>query len=246
MASTVSLFAAQDNNSSFVLSCDSVGSPEYTVERIGYDDEEIEGVPSWKFRWGPTVSFDIFSPEKATSTRKRGYDEMGLGFSLGAIARYEWRQRWFVESGLLLAYGYSPIWLRLEEGNRYHAGDYLYDMHRGAVQLPIRAGYRFRIFGESGISLSLGTQLSLGFAGDISYDDVEPLPKFSLYGKDGVWRRFGLDAVFGAHFDIGRATVGVSGNLGLTQMGRRDIFTTSTVNESEVRIDFIYWMGPNK
>lgn len=226
------------------LSSDSLVTPEYDVETIGSsDNDENAGVSPRKFRWGPIVSVDLFCPQKATDTSSRKISEIGWGGSLGAMARYEWRRRWFVETGLQLAYGYSPIKVRLEQGERYYAGDYSYDMQRGAVQLPIHAGYRFRLVDNMGISLSVGTMLSFGFAGKIDYDGPEPLPEFSLYGSDGVWNRFGTDFVFGVHFDTGRVTVGVTGNMGLTQMARRDIFTTRTVNENECRIDLMYWFG---
>lgn len=228
----------------FVCGVVNAAEPEadYDVETIGGEVEPTEG-PAWTFRWGPTASVDIAYYGKATSTDPQGADRIRFGCSAGVLARCEWRHRWFVESGLRITYGSSVVDVRLPEGERYHAGDYSYDMKRGAIQMPVHAGYRFRLTDKVGISPFVGTQLSLGFAGSMDYDGSEPLPEYDMYGSGGVWRRFGAAVAFGVHFDMDDMTVGVTGNLGVTRMARRDIFTTHTMNESECRIDFTYWFG---
>lgn len=223
---------------------DSVGGPGYNVETIGGDGVD-ENAPAWKFRWGPRASVDIFFPGKTTSTEPQGYGRIGWGGSAGIIGRYEWRSSWFVESGLQFVYGQSPVKVYSEdeciEGERRFLDDY--HLCRFAIQLPIHGGYRFRVFGDTGLSLSTGVLLSCGIAGELDSDGSERLPEYHLYGDDGVWRRFGTAVVFGFHFDFNEITVGVTGNLGVTKMARRDIFATRTMNESEVRIDFTYWFG---
>ena len=201
------------------------------------------GVSKWRFNWGLTASIDIFFPGKCTSTEGKDPSQIGYGCSAGVKGIYECNEKWYFESGLLLAFGYSPVDVRLEESSDYRAGYYSYDMQRGAIQLPIHIGYRFRLTDEYSLRLSAGTQLSYGFAGSFDYDGEKSLPKYDLYGSNGVWKRFGADAVVGLHFDLNNLSVGINGNFGVTQMAKREIFSSHTMNESECRIDFTYWFG---
>lgn len=238
------LVAAMTASAVGVEGGDTVAVQQYDVETIGGVGAD-ESAPTWKFRWGPRASVDIFFPAKATSTEPQGADRIGWGGSVGIIGRYEWRARWFVESGLQFAYGMAPVKVYSDEeyidGERRFLDDY--NFSRFALQLPLHAGYRFRIFNDIGLSLSAGVRFSYGLAGSLDSDGSERLPKFDLYGKDGVWRRFGTAVAFGFHFDLNELMVGVTGNMGVTRMARRDIFATRTMNESEARIDFTYWFG---
>lgn len=119
----------------------------------------------------------------------------------GVYARYVYNNHWYVASGLLVSYAHAPLQVKAPEEvvpESYYTCHY----DRGAVSLPIHAGYRilFTHWEDRAVSFFTGTSLSCGFAGQLKTD---VLPGHTMYGSNGLMRRFDASWDVGATFELG-------------------------------------------
>ncbi|MCM1368941.1 MAG: PorT family protein [Candidatus Amulumruptor caecigallinarius] len=92
------------------------------------------------------------------------------------------------------------------------------------------------------MSVFAGPAFSVGLSGKL--DTPDGLPDYTLYGSNGVWRRFNVAATFGVAFEIDKTfSVNITGNLGLNSMPREDIFLHRNSTESVAQICATYWLG---
>lgn len=203
---------------------------------------EESGAGRWRFKWGPHASVNIFGAEDWTRMREHDTEKIGLGVTAGMVARYVYNNHWYLSSGLLLSYGNSPVEVRtMPQSQDYHKCH----IERGAVHLPIHAGYRICLDDTGNLALSFftGTTLSCGFAGSFESGGSRPV---NLYGSTGIWRRFDAAWDIGATFEFSKFMVEVCGNLGVVDMARQHIFRDRHMYECACRIGFTYWLPTNK
>lgn len=203
---------------------------------------EESGAERWRFQWGPHASVNIFGADNWTRIREHDSEEIGLGVTAGVAARFVYNNHWYLSSGLLLSYGNSPVQARILPRSQEY---YKCHIERGAVHLPIHAGYRICLDDTGNLALSFftGTTLSCGFAGTF---DAGAGHSMNLYGSSGIWRRFDAAWDIGATFEFGKFMVEVCGNLGVTNMARQDIFRDRHMYECACRIGFTYWIPTKK
>ncbi len=194
----------------------------------------------WEFQWGPHVSLNIAGAEDWTRMHSHEPSEIGLGVTGGVYARYVYDHHWYVASGLLVSYAHAPLQVKAPEEV---VPDSYYTCHydRGAVSLPIHAGYRilFTHWEDRAVSFFTGTSLSCGFAGRLK---TNVLPGHTMYGSNGLMRRFDASWDVGTTFELGDFMVEVCGNLGCVNMARKDVFRDRHMYENACRIGFTYWI----
>lgn len=67
---------------------------------------------------------------------------------------------------------------------------------------------------------------------------------YRMTGSDGAWRSFNLQWTAGLSFELDKSfTISIDADLGLIQLTRKNIFRTSTMQESAVQISAIYWIN---
>ena len=149
-----------------------------------YDSESDMPNKKNQFRilWGPKGGIGFFVPEKWTNTESHAGRSPGFGCAAGLTARFEWNSRWYVEPALMLAYGNSsvPVYFRRAEETPRYGGDY--HMSRGAVQIPVHLGFKFRVVNDYHMSVFTGGMVSCGFAG--SFEAPKGVNRFLA-----LWRR---------------------------------------------------------
>lgn len=205
---------------------------------VGRCEETRES--KWKFQWGPHVSLNIAGAEDWTRMRQHDPSEIGLGVTAGVYARYVYNNHWYVASGLLVSYAHAPLQVKADV-NVDPDSYYTCHFDQGKLSLPIHAGYRilFDDEGERALSFFTGTSLSCGFAGKLKSDR---LPGETMYGSDGLWRRFDASWDIGATFEFSDFMVEVCGNLGCVNMARKDVFRDRHMYENACRIGLTYWI----
>lgn len=206
-----------------------------------YDSESDMPNKKNQFRilWGPKGGIGFFVPEKWTNTESHAGRSPGFGCAAGLTVRFEWNSRWYVEPALMLAYGNSsvPVYFRRAEETPRYGGDY--HMSRGAVQIPVHFGFKFRIVNDYHMSVFTGGMVSCGFAG--SFEAPKGSPAFSLYGEDGVWKRMSYAVALGFTLESGLPLVfSLEFYTGMNQMARKDIFETHRVSECDMRVAMAY------
>ena len=212
------------------------------VEVVADGGEEVpERESRGRFMWGPTVGVDIFAMENSFGPMRR-HNSMGFGVAAGAMMRYLYDNRWFIDAGLNFAYDYAPVKVAVFNQESDNPDFEEYDADRCALQLPVYLGYRLKLVDRFYFNPFTGVMLSYGLAGRM--DAPKGMPEYNLYGQSGVWRRFSASWAIGWNFDIGDSVgVGFAAFFGANRMARRKIFETSTMNEVSCRVYFTYWFG---
>ena len=172
--------------------------------------------------------------------RQHDPSEIGLGVTACVYARYVYNNHWYVASGLLVSYAHAPLQVKADvnvDPDSYYTCHY----DQGKLSLPIHAGYRilFDDEGERALSFFTSTSLSCGFTGKLKSDR---LPGETMYGSDGLWRRFDASWDIGATFEFSDFMVEVCGNLGCVNMARKDVFRDRHMYENACRIGLTYWI----
>lgn len=202
--------------------------------------EETARDSKWKFQWGPHASINIAGAEDWTKMHQHDPSEIGFGVTGGVYARYVYDNHWYVASGLLVSYAHAPLQVKADE-NADPDSYYTCHYDQGKLSLPIHAGYRilFDDSGERALSFFTGTSLSCGFAGKLKSDR---LPGETMYGSNGLWRRFDAGWDIGVTFEFSDFMVEVCGNLGCVNMARKDVFRDRHMYENACRIGLTYWI----
>lgn len=202
----------------------------------------------WVFHWGPKAGIDFLQIERPFSFSTPAGNEMGIGVGAGLNGRFEWKNRFYIQPGLMVSYDTAAA----SVADDYDVVDNTsgsFRIRRGSLMLPVHFGYKFYVTTDLYMTLFTGAWASYGFAGTIDYNPGPlgtPDSEFVdyLYGPNGAWNRIGAGIALGLTFDIGaKLTVNVDGYLGLNHMAERNIFYSNYMSESLGRISLCYWLG---
>lgn len=205
----------------------------------------------WMFHWGPKAGIDFLQIDRPFAFSIPDESEMGIGVGAGLNARFEWRNKFYIQPGLMFSYD-SATASASEEYNETDNESGSFRIRRGSLMLPIHLGYKFYVTTDFYMSLFTGVWASYGFSGMIDYNPGpagEPDSEYvgNLYSADGVWNRVASGLALGLTLDIGsRLTVNVDGYIGLNQLAARNVFYSNYMSETLGRISLCYWIGSVK
>lgn len=197
----------------------------------------------WELQYGPSLSFDILVLGQWNSTRHYPVKEPGLGVGAGMDLRLTYDRRWYFQSGVDLRYDTSKIPVRQELPQDYEELWHNCKFRRLAVSVPLKAGYLFSVDDMLDMSVFTGIGFSCNIAGSLKGSGAGE--HLSLFGANGVWRRFNVSYIAGLSFELPPDfSVGINADLGLTRMAREGIFWFSIMNESMVNVTGTWWIHP--
>lgn len=207
---------------------------------ISQNDSIVSANKGWKVCWGIRDSFKFDIVAQWNSTKKFPGDHLGYGNELGGVMRLCAPSRWFVDVALSVAYAETKLQVCAVDPAAPIEDWPLYKYRHTSINLPVNVGYSFTVADVLQMSVLTGLKVTCTVAGSLT--GPSGYPSLSLFGRDGVWRRWNLLWSFGVEFYVDNAvSVGVNGDLGLLRLARKDIFRTPIMNESSVNIGFTYW-----
>lgn len=212
------------------------------IDCISQNDSIVSGNKYWNVCWGIRDSFKVDIVAQWNSTKKFPGDHLGYGNELGGVMRLCAPSRWFVDVALSVAYAETKLQVCAVDPAAPIEDWPLYKYRHTSINLPVNVGYSFTVADVLQMSVLTGLKVTCTVAG--SMKGPTGYPSLSLFGEDGVWRRWNLLWTFGVEFDVDNAvSVGVNGDLGLLRLARKDIFRTPIMNESSVNIGVTYWLN---
>lgn len=206
----------------------------------GVSGEGTVGVSEWRIRPGVKASFvfDIVGP--VSCSKKVPGQDLGIGGALGGAVRFVHKSGWFAETGLSVAYVSSKtemLTMRSDETREEWSEG---SLRRGRISLPVFAGYIFPLADMLEMNVNTGIEGAYTFAGKVCNGRGTD---YTMFGTDGIWRRWNLMYTIGFGFELNELSVEVSGGFGLLNMARENVFHSRTMNESSVSVSLVYWFG---
>lgn len=215
------------------------------------DSHSHSGHSDWMFHWGPKAGMDFLMIDRPFSFFGSDGSEIGIGFGAGLNGRFEWRNKFYIQPGLMLSYD-SASASACDDPSIVDSESGSFRIRRASLMLPVHLGFKFYVTTDLYMTLFTGAWASYGFAGTIDYN---PGPDGSpdsdnianLYGPAGAWNNVATGFALGVTFDVGaKLTVNVDGYFGLNQLAKRDIFYSNYMSEALGRISLCYWLGSIK
>ncbi len=204
--------------------------------------EDPIGKSNWKLQTGPLAAFQIFMPANWTSSHIYPGEKAGYGGALGWAIRFNYADRWYLQSGLNFEFDNAPIQMRSTSPSDTWPS---YRYTRGGIAIPCLGGYRFALTDELGMSVFTGVTGTWTFADRLK--STHGGETYTMLGSDGAWRAVNLQWTAGLSFELdNRFTVSIGANLGVIQMARRDIFRTAKMYETNVQVSAFYWLPLHK
>ena len=141
------------------------------------------------------------------STDENEFDntESNTGFHAGITLDYAITPQWYILSGL----EYSVKGVTIETDARFHD----VDITAAYVQLPVSAGFKYRISNDLAILFNLGPYFAYGLHGKTKSGSTER-DTFS----DEVMKKFDCGLLFGASLEWKKLCFGLGGETGLVNV----------------------------
>lgn len=209
--------------------------------------------PSNHAYFGVRGSYHLSLPgkEKADAggtTTKTKMLGKGSGFTVGAIYNMPLVANMYLEPGVTLAYTTESFKNKDDMFPSFLSKQMKHSsVRKFSFEVPLQVGYHFDFTPDVSLAVSTGPVLKVGLVNDY-YLTSEDLPGVgvmhksgSLYGENGAMRRVDCAWRVGVGFNIDRNYyVGVSGDIGLCNMLKKDNDGTVSLHENAFQVSLGY------
>lgn len=156
--------------------------------------------------------------------------ESRAGFHVGAVMDWNVAGSFYIQPGIYFTTrGAKGEWSESDEDYSYKLTEKL---NMSYLQIPVLASYRFAVSDAVKIDVNVGPYIAFGLGGKVKIEETETYmgetertsDKYDIFGKStddkdkGDFKRFDAGLRFGAGVNIHRFYVGVSYDLGLTNL----------------------------
>lgn len=154
------------------------------------------------------------------------------GFHVGVVMDWNVARNFYIQPGVYFATrGAKGEWSESGEDYSYK---YTQKLNMSYLQIPVLASYRFPVSKSVKIDVNVGPYIAIGLGGKLKAEETETYggetgtysDKIDIFGKSsgdeirGDFKRFDAGLRFGAGVNIHKFHVGVSYDLGLTNLAR--------------------------
>lgn len=164
----------------------------------------------------------------------KDYDDLKsrAGFHVGAVMDWNVAGDFYIQPGIYFTTRGAKN--EFSETDMDFSYKYTQKLNMSYLQIPVLASYRFPVSDAVKIDINVGPYIAIGLGGKLKVEETETYDgeterhsnKYDIFGKStkdeekGDFKRFDAGLRFGAGVNIHKFYVGVSYDLGLTNLAR--------------------------
>ncbi|MDE7402129.1 MAG: hypothetical protein K2M87_01810 [Muribaculaceae bacterium] len=193
--------------------------------------------------WGLQFGADLYCADIYNFSSGTLFDSLGWGGFGGLSYKYQWRSGAVIESGMLFSYDFAPVGVKYIDQSTGSVVRSVFDLNRGVIQVPLRAGCRFGFWENFGFTITAGIQGSLGIFGSFEQEGIKAR-EYKIYGADGVWHRLGLSGSLALTLELdGPVSLSLLGSTSILNMSKRDIYDRSRMHDVSLSLGLTYFFN---